>query len=170
MDEKCNLQCRKLKIHNRIYRNYHLLSLHPKFFNNFQDIHHCIVNLRNVCLCTIIRMWYHAKSAISRWITIWALKQNGRKVTQNAVFTIMRHNERDGVSNHQPHDCLLNRLFKAPIKENMKAPRHWSLWGEFTVDGSNAENISIWWRHHDLVTWYPKENLLHLCNSCLLEV
>ena len=23
-----------------------------------------------------------------------------------------RHNERDGVSNHQPHDCLLNRLFK----------------------------------------------------------
>ena len=24
-----------------------------------------------------------------------------------------RHNERDGVSNHQPHDCLLNRLFKA---------------------------------------------------------
>ena len=24
-----------------------------------------------------------------------------------------RHNERDGVSNHQPQDCLLNRLFKA---------------------------------------------------------
>ena len=23
-----------------------------------------------------------------------------------------RHNERDGVSNHQPHDCLLNRLFR----------------------------------------------------------
>ena len=22
-----------------------------------------------------------------------------------------RHNERDGISNHQPHDCLLNRLF-----------------------------------------------------------
>ena len=24
-----------------------------------------------------------------------------------------RHNGRIGVSNHQPHDCLLNRLFKA---------------------------------------------------------
>ena len=24
-----------------------------------------------------------------------------------------RHNERDGVSNHQPPDCLLNRSFKA---------------------------------------------------------
>ena len=34
-----------------------------------------------------------------------------------------RHNERDGVSNHQPHNCLL-----------IKAPRHWPLWGEFTGD------------------------------------
>ena len=45
-----------------------------------------------------------------------------------------RHNERDGVSNHQPHDCLLNRVFKAQVKENTKAPRHWPLWGEFTGD------------------------------------
>ena len=34
---------------------------------------------------------------------------------------------RDGVSNHQPHVCL----FKAQIKENIKAPCHWLLWGEF---------------------------------------
>ena len=43
-----------------------------------------------------------------------------------------RHNERDGVSNHQPHRCLLNGLFNAQIKENIKAVRHWPLWGEFT--------------------------------------
>ena len=42
-----------------------------------------------------------------------------------------RHNGRDGVSNHQPHDCLLSRL---QIKENIKAPRHWPLGGEFTGD------------------------------------
>ena len=35
-----------------------------------------------------------------------------------------RHNERDGVSNHQPHDCLLTRLYKVQIKENIKALRH----------------------------------------------
>ena len=29
---------------------------------------------------------------------------------------------------------LLNRLFKAQIKENIKAARHWLLWGEFTGD------------------------------------
>ena len=31
-----------------------------------------------------------------------------------------RHNERDGVSNHQPRECLLNRLSKAQIKETSK--------------------------------------------------
>ena len=28
-----------------------------------------------------------------------------------------RHNDRDGVSSHQPHDCLLNRLFGCRSKE-----------------------------------------------------
>ena len=67
-----------------------------------------------------------------------------------------RHNERDSVSNHQPHDCLLNRLFKAKIKEISKlrvtglcegnSPET----GEFPAQrASNAENVSIWWRHHD---------------------
>ena len=55
-----------------------------------------------------------------------------------------RHNERDGVSNQQPHDCLLNRLFKAQIKENIKAPR--DRWIHHTK-ASDAENVSIWWRH-----------------------
>ena len=31
-----------------------------------------------------------------------------------------RHNEPDGVSNHQPHDCLLNRLFNHRSKETSK--------------------------------------------------
>ena len=43
------------------------------------------------------------------------------------------------------------------IKVNIKAPRHWPLCGEFTGTGefpaqraSNAENVSIWWRHHEI--------------------
>ena len=35
-----------------------------------------------------------------------------------------RHNETGNVSKHQPHDCLLNRLFNVQIKENIKAPCH----------------------------------------------
>ena len=67
-----------------------------------------------------------------------------------------RHNASDGVSNHQPHDCLFNRLSKAQIKENIKAPRHWPLCEESPVTGefpaqkaSNVENVSIWRRHYD---------------------
>ena len=63
-----------------------------------------------------------------------------------------RHNERDCVSNHQPHDCLLKRLFSHRSKKtskHIKAQRHWPLWGEFPAQkASNAENASIWWRHH----------------------
>ena len=31
-----------------------------------------------------------------------------------------RHNGRDNVSNHQPHDCLLNRLFRPRSKKTSK--------------------------------------------------
>ena len=44
-----------------------------------------------------------------------------------------RYNGRDGVSNHQPHDCLLNRYSDAD-KKNIKAPGHWPLCEEFTGD------------------------------------
>ena len=33
---------------------------------------------------------------------------------------LWRHNGRDGVSNHQPHDCLLNRLFRRGSKKTSK--------------------------------------------------
>ena len=72
------------------------------------------------------------------------------------------HNGQDGVSNHQPHNCLLNHLFKAQIKENTKAPRHWPLYGECTGDGEfptqragNAENVSISWCHHEVHSCLP---------------
>ena len=53
-------------------------------------------------------------------------------ITNSVTLIILQwhHNGRDSVSNHQPHDCLLNRLFK----ENIKAPRHWPLCGEITGD------------------------------------
>ena len=67
-----------------------------------------------------------------------------------------RHNERDSVSNQQPHDCLLNRLFRRRSKKTSKL-RVTGLCagnspgtGEFPAQmASNAENVSIWWRHHD---------------------
>ena len=47
-------------------------------------------------------------------------------------------------------------FIQTQIKENIKAPCHWPLCGEFTGTGefptqraSYAENVSIWWRHND---------------------
>ena len=68
-----------------------------------------------------------------------------------------RHNGRDGVSNHQPHDCLLNHLFRRRSKKTLKL-RVTGLCegnspgtGEFPAQmASNAENVTIWWRHHGI--------------------
>ena len=55
---------------------------------------------------------------------------NGKLAYKNFATLQWRHNERDDASNHQPLDYLLNRLFKAQIKENIKAPHHWPfVWG-----------------------------------------
>ena len=70
-------------------------------------------------------MMTHYVTHLCRWTITRAMM-----VTLSALQ--WRHNGRDSVSNHQPHDCLLNRLFRR--KENIKAPRHWPLCGEFTGD------------------------------------
>ena len=56
-----------------------------------------------------------------------------------------------------------SRLFVEPfvqghIEEHLNAPRHWSLWGEPTGQQwtSDAENVSIWWRHHENKNFYKQ--------------
>ena len=71
-----------------------------------------------------------------------------------------RQNGRDSVSDHQPHDCLVTRLFRRRSKKTSKL-RVTGLCvgnspgtGEFPAQmASNAENVSIWLSH----TWvrYP---------------
>ena len=67
-----------------------------------------------------------------------------------------RRNGRGGVSIHQLHDCLVNRLFRRRSKKTSKL-RVTGLCvgnspgtGEFPAQmASNVENVSIWWRHHE---------------------
>ena len=65
-----------------------------------------------------------------------------------------RHNGHDGVSNHQPHDCLLSRLFRRGSKHQSSASLAFfagnsPVTNEFPAQrASKAENCSIWWRHH----------------------
>ena len=66
-----------------------------------------------------------------------------------------RHNGHDGVSNHQPHDYLLFRFLRHRSQKISKLRVTGLCEGgspvtsEFPAQrASNAENISIWWRHH----------------------
>ena len=88
-----------------------------------------------------------------------------KRVTTGAPYRLLwhtapqsllwRHNEPDGVSNHQPRYCLLNLLFRHRLKKTSKLRVTGLCAGESPVTGefpaqraSNAENVSIWWRHH----------------------
>ena len=88
-----------------------------------------------------------------------------------------RHNGHEGVSNQQPDDCLLNRLFRRRSKKTSKL-RVTGLCegnspgtGEFPAQMSSyAENVSIWWRHHVLVQlWYLVSQLWWVPGNSLLS-
>ena len=88
----------------------------------------------------ICRLYY---SSWYSWLVIWY------------TSLLWRHNGRDGVSNHQPNNCLLNRSFRPRSKKTSKLRVTGLCAGNIPVNGefpaqraSNAENVSIWWRHH----------------------
>ena len=94
------------------------------------------------------------------WVLEWYHKSLSHKIPSiHDVYKTLqwRHNEREGISNHQPYDCLLNCLFKAEIKETSKlrvtclCEGNSPGTGEFpSQKASNAEYVSIWWRHHEI--------------------
>ena len=131
------------------------------------------------------KIWIYHYNIYSIWLLLMKLQfvygrdmQNGRRfVSALACYTDQtgkehivvseacwihtlrwRHNDHAGVSNHQPHGCLLNRLFRRKSKITSKL-RVTGLCvgnspgtGEFPAQmASYAENVSIWWRHHDVI-------------------
>ena len=79
-----------------------------------------------------------------------------------------RHNGHYSVSNHQPHDCLLNHLFRRISKKTSKlrvtglcAGKSLAT-GEFPAQmASNVENVSIWWCHHAIKIYQCKTHWGH---------
>ena len=81
-------------------------------------------------------------------------------------------NERDSVWNYRRLDCLLNRLFRRISKKTSKLRVTGLCEGNPPVTGgfpsqraSNAENVSIWWRHH--APWSNITILTRTCNERL---
>ena len=56
----------------------------------------------------------------------WNNWPNNKRQAILPLLTLQwRHNERDGVSNHQPHACLLHRLFRRRSKKTSKPRATW---------------------------------------------
>ena len=75
-------------------------------------------------------------------------------VLEDFITLEWRHNGHDGVWNHQPHGCVLSRLFRRRSKKTPKLRVTGLCEGNSPVTGefpsqraSNAENVSSWWRH-----------------------
>ena len=86
-----------------------------------------------------------------------------------------RHNGSDSVSNHQPHDCLLNHLFRRRSKKTSKlrvtglCAGNSPVTGEFPAQmASNAANVSIWWRRQNIL-WVIVATLLYGTQVCFIN-
>ena len=83
------------------------------------------------------------------------------------------HNERDGVSNHQPHDCLLKRLFRRRSKKAPKlrvtglCERYSPVTGEFSAQWPVTRKL---FPFDDVIMLPPKTSyrkLYHKINTAL---
>ena len=90
----------------------------------------------SLCLLYITRDTLSFHIHISLWLPV-------HELTRYSVLALeWRHNERDGVSNHQHHHCLLNRLFRRRSKKTSK----------FSVTSLCAGNSPVTSQHKGPVT------------------
>ena len=112
------------------------------------------------CNIVILRHW-----ALWSFSPVWNDSVLGTVLL--TIFTLhWRHHDHGGVSNHQPHGCLLNRLFRCRSKKTAKlrvtglCVGNSPVTGEFPAQmASYAENVSIWWRHHVRILFCIHPNL-----------
>ena len=88
-----------------------------------------------------------------------------------------RHNECDGVLNHRRLHCLLNCLFRRRLKKTSKlrvtgfCEGNSLVTGEFPAQkASNAENVSIWWRHHGIQCTVHEINAWKFCPARMINM
>ena len=73
---------------------------------------------------------------------------------QHCIRTLQwRHNDHDGVSNHQPNHCLLNLLFGCRLKKTSKLRVTGLCAGNSPVNSPHkwpvTRKMFPWWHHHD---------------------
>ena len=124
----------------------------------------CYDHTTGVWIVSVRKHYVKTRAAFLPTVTYWRTVDHRTSLRWN-LFPVgsldhqplhWRHNGHDSVSNHQSYYCLLNCLFRRRSKIISKlcvtglcagnSPET----GEFpTQMASNAENVSIWWRHHE---------------------
>ena len=123
--------------------HYHAIVMMATLWQHFQYVRY----IKSVLICihlTILNCIF------------WPIMVVGFRLMLDRLSSLQwRHNGRDDVSNHQPRHCLLNSLFRRKSKKISKflvtglCAGNSSVTGEFLAQmDSNAENVSIRWRHH----------------------
>ena len=101
----------------------------------------------------------HNHGQVHQFVEIY---RNGKviRVTTLVITLLCHHNGGNGISNHQPHNSLLNRFFGHRSMKTSKlhvtglSARNSLVTGKFSTQRpSNTKNVSIWWRHHDWRCW-----------------
>ena len=121
------------------------------------------------------QFWFRHKCPVS-WTRshgrcqkgIWTYDYDTMLITTKLSGNVLqwRYNERGGVSNHQPHECVFNRLFRRRSRKTSKlcvtglCEGNLPMTGEFPAQmANNAENVSIWWSYHCLMALHWIFNL-----------
>ena len=132
----------------------------------------CIVNQRRICEYVTLRIEYMTPLGQKQVSMVW-ISNNVPQYCGVCYYLFMPFIRLTSYWAGQRLKSPAWRLSIQPfiqtqIKENIKAPPHWPLCGEFTGTGdfpaqkaSNAANVSIWWRH-DVI---PDFGTKSLCNQ-----
>ena len=114
----------------------------------------------------------------SMWTSLIVLRDAWSYLNSGSASLQWRHNGRDGVSNQQPHHCLLNRLFRHRSKKTSKlcvtglCSGNSPVTGEFPAQmASNAENASVWWHHYDThhSDYQRLPHIPHVVQTCKIQ-
>ena len=124
-------------------------------FKHYVSCHECFMYFRQQNMYIALEMSVVAMLICSLYATNLVNINNLSCDLLEVNSLYWRQNGHDSVTNHQPCDCLLNRLFRRRSKKTSKLRVTGLCVGNSPGTGelpaqraSNAENVSIWWRHH----------------------
>ena len=134
----------------------------------------CTICVHEQIFCWLGSLCYHGQlSAVEIWMIIltfeyiispWKSSVYPGMMWNVLASLLWRHNGRDGVSNHQPDDCLLNRLFRRRSKKTSK----------LRVTGLCAGNspVTVEFPHKWAVTrkMFPFDDVIMISNDMVWHI